>query len=530
MASRSSPRASSRLALSILIGGVLLAGCRDKAFPPGSAATDRIVVATGSDVATLDPQNSNDTQSDQAILMIYGGLLRLDDQLRVVPDLAESWSVGADGKTWTFRLRSGLRFDDGTPLDATTVQRSFARALDTVRPNLCRTLFAMIDRVDVIDALTVRFVNRYPFRAFDRTLAHMAASILNPTIIGRYGKQLGRSADAVSGAGPYKLASWQRDQEIVLERNAAYWGRQGRTATISYRAIPESTSRMAALEAGDVDVNSLLLPTDIDRFAGRSDIRVVSTPSIMSRAVLFNCRRWAYTDRRVRQALSHAIDRSAITTSLFRGMASLPTGPLAPGVAGYADLGAISYDPARAKSLLADAGLPQGFKTRLWTSPRFPHGVETAEAVAAQLATVGIQASIEVVDWVTYVTKWRGVKPEDNPMDLFIGGFAASTAEADWSLRPRFLTQPTNQTNYGFYSNAEFDDVIVRAMQEMNESKQRALYRRAQEIVYLEDPAAVWLYNIDFPIGVRQTVRDLTLSPLGLVTLEKSSKIANDPR
>ena len=130
--------------------------------------------------------------------------------------------------------------------------------------------------------------------------------------------------------------------------------------------------------------------------------------------------------------------------------------------------------------------------------------------------------SIETVDWVTYVTKWRGVKAPDNPMDLLFSGFAASTAEADWSLRPRFLTQATNQTNYGFYSNAEFDDVVVRAMQETDEARQQALYRRAQEIVYREDPAAVWLYDIDFVIGARRAVRNLTLSPLGLVTLEKA--------
>ena len=228
MGSKFSQRPGRRLALAIFLGGLTAACGRTDQASADLAPRDEIVVATPSDVPTLDPQNSNDTQSDQVILMVYAGLLRLDDHLRVTPDLAESWTTSPDGKTWTFHLRPGLQFDDGTPLDATTVQRSFARALDPAQPNLCRTLFAMIDRVEVVDARTVRFVNRYPFRAFDRTLAHMAASILNPVFIERFGRQLGRSAAAVSGAGPYRLVSWQRDQEIVLEANRRYWGAQGR--------------------------------------------------------------------------------------------------------------------------------------------------------------------------------------------------------------------------------------------------------------------------------------------------------------
>ena len=381
----------------------------------------------------------------------------------------------------------------------------------------------MIERIEVVDARTVRFVTAYPFRAFERTMAHVSASILNPRMVERYGKSLGRSVEATSGSGPYRIVNWLRDQEVVLERNPRYWGPMGPTRTVVYRVIPEATSRALALEVGDADVITNVLPSDLKRFAAIPDLRVIRTPSIVARVFMFNCKRWPFTDRRVRQAISYALDRQVVA-DLFSGFATVSRGPLSPPVDGYANLGEIPYDPQRARTLLADAGLAGGFKTRIWTTPRYAFGVEMAEAVAAQLKKVGIQTSIEVVDPITFITRWRGVPPEDNPMEMFIMGIAARTAEADWSLRPHFLTQPTNENNYGYYSNAEFDDVIVRAMRERDPGMRQQLYRRAQEIVYLEDPAAVWLFDQDYAVAARRTVRGLTVSPLGIVTLEKAAK------
>lgn len=499
-------------------------GCgRDGPAPSGGARPDTLILATPADAITLDPHNANDVQSDQVIAMVHAGLVKFDVRLNIVGNLAEEWSLSPDGKVWSFRLRSGLHFDDGTPIDAAAVKASFTHLLDPALKNVGASLFAMIDRIEVADQRTVRFVTAYPFRAFERTMAHVSGSILDVRALERYGKSFGRSAQTTSGVGPYRVARWIRDHEIVLERNANYWGPKPPTGTIVYRMVPEPAARALALEVDDVDVITNVLPSDLKRLASMPTLQVIRTPSIVGRVFMFNCRRWPYTDRRVRQAIIYAIDRRPIA-DMFSGFAAVSRGPLTPPVDGYVDLGEIPFDPQRARALLAEAGLAGGFKTGVWTTRRYTFGVEMAEAVAAQLRRVGIQASIEVVEPGTYISRYRGVPPEDNPMEIFILGIAARTAEADWSLRPHFLTQPTNENNYGYYSNAEFDDVIVRAMRENDTGMRKTLYRRAQEIVYLEDPAAAWLNDQDYAVAARRAVMDLTVSPLGIVTLEKATR------
>ena len=157
------------------------------------------------------------------------------------------------------------------------------------------------------------------------------------------------------------------------------------------------------------------------------------------------------------------------------------------------------------------------------TTARYILGVELTEAIAAQLAEVGIRADIDVIEWGSFITTYRGLLPEDNPMEMFIWGAGASTADADWGLRPLFFTHPTNENDYGYYSNAEFDEAITAAMRETNTEERQALYRRAQEILYHEDPGAVWLFDLLFVIATRAGVEDVSQSPLGVVTFEKAT-------
>jgi peptide/nickel transport system substrate-binding protein len=145
-------------------------------------------------------------------------------------------------------------------------------------------------------------------------------------------------------------------------------------------------------------------------------------------------------------------------------------------------------------------------------------GVELAEAVAAQLKQVGIDASIEVLEWGTIRQSWGGLTPEQDTQEIFIMGAGASSGDADWGLRPIFRSSATNDNNYGFYANREFDDLVERAMREVDFAKRDALYRRAQEIVYLEDPGAIWLYDHYHIVATRRQVRNITTSSLGTVT------------
>lgn len=516
------PRTAAFVALLALAAAGIGCGGGGGQAPEATAPRDTLVFSAPADATTLDPHNTTDTESDQVIGMVFEGLLGFDDQMKIVGRLAERWNVEADGVTWTFHLRRGVIFHDGTPFNAEAVRASFARVLDPAQKHKRLSLFVMLDRVEVVDEFTVRLITKYPFGAFEPTIAHISSTILSPAAIARHGAAFGTTAEATVGTGPYRVVSWTRDQELVLERVESHWRVQAPTRRIVYRPIPEGAARVLALEAGDVDVISRVPPPELARLGASPDITVTKTVSIGSQQFRFNVTRPPLNDRRVRQAISLAIDRRAIVEQLVNGFATPSTSALTPIMRGYAPIGEITRDLVKARQLLAEAGHPNGFPLKIATTPRYPMGVELAEAIAAQLKEVGIVSSIQVYDWATMVQFWAGLPPEKNPQELFIMGAGASTADADWGLRPIFQTAPTNENNYGYYSNAEFDEVIAAAMRETDATRRQALYRRAQEIVYLEDPGAVWVYDNYYVIASRRGVSDLSPSALGVVTFERA--------
>jgi peptide/nickel transport system substrate-binding protein len=502
---------------------VTATACGSATPPPAAPAfRDQLIFAAPADATTLDPHNTTDTESDQVTMMIYEPLIAFDDAMRIVPRLAERWNVEPDGVTWTFHLRPGVTFHDGAPLDAEAVRLNFMRVLDPVANHKRLSLFSMIDRVEVVNPLTVRIVTKYPFGAFEPTIAHVSSAIVSPVVARAKGAAFGSAADAVSGTGPYRVTSWKKDQEIVLERFDGYWGTKGVTRHIVYRPIPEAAARVLALESGDVDVISRIPATDIPRLEAHPRVTVQKLPGVGAQQFRFNVSKKPFTDPRVRQAVSYAIDRKAIVTNLVASFARPSTSALTSIMRGYTNLGEIPYDPDRARQLLREAGYPNGFATTIATTPRYPMGVELAEAVASDLKKVGIRATIEVYDWATMVQFWAGLPPEKNPQQIFIMGAGASTADADWGLRPIFKTARTNENNYGYYSNAEFDRVIEAAMRETDVAKRQALYTRAQQIVYLEDPGAVWLFDTLYSVAARTAVTGLRPMALGVVTFERA--------
>jgi len=516
------PRTATVVALLALAAAGIGCGGGGRQSPEATAPRDTLVFSAPADATTLDPHNTTDTESDQVIGMVFEGLLGFDDQMKIVGRLAERWHVEPDGITWTFHLRRGVMFHDGTPFNAEAVRASFARVLDPAQKHKRLSLFVMLDRVEAVDEFTVRFVTKYAFGAFEPTIAHISSTILSPAAIAAHGAAFGTTAASTVGTGPYRVISWKRDQELVLERVEQHWRLTPPTRRIVYRPIPEGAARVLALEAGDVDVISRVPPPELDRLGASPAIAVTKTVSIGAQQFRFNVTKPPLNDRRVRRAISLAIDRRAIVDQLVKGFATPSTSALTPIMRGYAPLGEIARDLEKARQLLAEAGHPNGFPLKIATTPRYPMGVELAEAIAAQLRDVGIVSTIQVHDWATMVQFWAGLPPEKNPQELFIMGAGASTADADWGLRPIFQTAPTNENNYGYFSNAEFDDVITAAMRETDAARRQALYRRAQEIVYLEDPGAIWMYDNYYVIASRRGVSDLSPSALGVVTFERA--------
>ena len=488
---------------------------------------DTLVFAMNTDVQSLDPQIQNDTTSEQVVKMLYNTLLKFQDDGTVVGDLAESWSVSEDKLTWTFNLKQGVKFHNGKELTSADVKATFDRALNAEAGGLRTTeIIKMFTAVEAPDPYTVTITTDAPYGPMESLMCNMSLGIMDADYIEQYGLDLGTSAEGENGTGPFKVVSWERDQEIVVERFDDYFGTPAKLQTVVYTIIPEAASRVIALETGEVDVIDKPTDEDLARLeADTENYTVLRKPTISQRLFRFGCNDPIISNTKVRQAIVYAIDRQAIIDALFTGSAYPSTAPLAPVTFGYSDLGEIEQDLELAKSLLAEAGYPDGFDTKIVTTERYQNGIELAEIISQQLAEIGINAEIEVWEWSALSASWNGITADEFDQPIFIMGAGPSMRDADGGLRGLYTTSETglNDRNYGFYSNAEVDALIEQGMQETDQQKRVEIYKEAMEILYREDPVAFWLFDMYGLAITSSKVEGVTLSPISTITFENAT-------
>lgn len=488
---------------------------------------DTLVYALNTDVQSLDPQIQNDTTSEQVVKMLYNTLLKFEDDGTVVGDLAESWSVSEDKLTWTFNLKQGVKFHNGKELTSADVKATFDRALNAEAGGLRTTeIIKMFTAVEAPDPYTVTITTDGPYGPMESLMCNMSLGIMDADYIEQYGLDLGTSVEGENGTGPFKVVSWERDQEIVVERFDEYFGTPAKLQTVVYTVIPEAASRVIALETGEVDVIDKPTNEDLERLeADTENFTVLRKPTISQRLFRFGCNDPIISNTKVRQAIVYAIDRQAIIDALFTGSAYPSTAPLAPVTFGYSDLGEIEQDLELAKSLLAEAGYPDGFDTKIVTTERYQNGIELAEIISQQLAEIGINAKIEVWEWSALSASWNGITADEFDQPIFIMGAGPSMRDADGGLRGLYTTSETglNDRNYGFYSNAEVDALIEQGMQETDQQKRVEIYKEAMEILYREDPVAFWLFDMYGLAITSSKVEGVTLSPISTITFENAT-------
>lgn len=488
---------------------------------------DTLVFAMNTDVQSMDPQIQNDTTSEQVVKMLYNTLLKFEDDGTVVGDLAESWSVSEDKLTWTFNLKQGVKFHNGKELTSADVKATFDRALNAEAGGLRTTeIIKMFTAVEAPDPYTVTITTDAPYGPMESLMCNMSLGIMDADYIEQYGLDLGTSAEGENGTGPFKVVSWERDQEIVVERFDDYFGTPAKLQTVVYTIIPEAASRVIALETGEVDVIDKPTDEDLARLeADTENFTVLRKPTISQRLFRFGCNDPIISNTKVRQAIVYAIDRQAIIDALFTGSGYPSTAPLAPVTFGYSNLGEIEQDLELAKSLLAEAGYPDGFDTKIVTTERYQNGIELAEIISQQLAEIGINAEIEVWEWSALSASWNGITADEFDQPIFIMGAGPSMRDADGGLRGLYTTSETglNDRNYGFYSNAEVDALIEQGMQETDQQKRVEIYKEAMEILYREDPVAFWLFDMYGLAITSSKVEGVTLSPISTITFENAT-------
>jgi len=481
----------------------------------GRPATRTIRVAEATDAVTLDPAFAADRPSHTVIGHIFQRLVRYEydagsGRLNVVPELAQRIESSADARNWTVVLRAGQSFSDGSPVDAIAVKYSLERLLAPAIGSPYRPLLEPIERIEVLGPERLRIVTRVPYSSLVENLAAYQTAVVSRLAAGRVAlREFGRQP---VGSGPYQLSEWAVGRQVVLTRNERYAGRQPWADALVFRPIPEGSTRVVALEAGDVDVAMRVPPEAAARLEGREDVRLLRVPTTFQISFELNHRRKPFDDPRVRRALNLAVDRRAIVERVLLGAGFVPRGPAPRGVTYRAELREFPYDPEAARQLLTEAGYPQGFSTVLWVpSARYLKDVEVAQAVQAYLAAVGVRAEIRVWEWGAYVS---AIARPDKEAGMYLLGISIPTA--DWRFFRNLHSEAP--TNYSGYRNRDVDRLLEQARSATGEREKRDLYERVQRIVW-EDCPYLFLYDQVLLVGVRRGLEGVRILPIETIDL-----------
>lgn len=448
----------------------------------------RLIIGAPADVVTLDPVDGGGTVSTQVKRLIYDGLVSFTPDLEVLPDLAESWE--ADGIEWVFTLRQGVVFHDGTPFTAEAVKQHFDRLL-TGETQRSSDWVSILESVEVVDDHTVRFVTQFVDSAFLQRLASDSGPIPSPAV------EPGTLERNPVGTGPFRFVEWVPDTRVVVERNPDFWGDEPYLDEVEFRPIPEAGARVIALQAGDVHVAAQIPPELVETLETDPAFELDIQDTVRQLWIGMHNLKEPFTDQRVRMAMNLAVDMESIAENIYGGLAvPLPSG-LPNTAAGYADLPNLGYDPDRARTLLEEAGLPDGFTTEVvGTRGRYLKDFELQQAVIQQLREVGIVAELESVEFSQYIDL---VRQDTLTSDLVVWQDAWSGVIATEILRQRYHCDAfrPNGINLAGYCNEDFSALVDEAQVTLDDAGRSDLLRQAQEILQQDAPSI-------FGVAVRQ--------------------------
>ncbi len=456
-----------------------------------------LVVGLVAEPVNLDPAQVTDLNSNRVGRRIVETLVTMpDEKTEVIPGLAESWTISKDGLQYTFKLRKGITFHDGTPLNAAAVKFSIERQFNPEHPAyklgkypFANYFFGNVKAVEPLSDDRVAFLLKEPRASFLAVLTAAAASIVSPAAAMKSG--LDYPSKPV-GTGPFKFASWERGQRVVLEKNPSYWKGPVKYDRVVFRPIVEDQARLTELLTGQLDL-IVGVPADfVGQLEGNPKVGVLKQTGVHVWYLGINNQKKPFDDRRVRQALNYAVDKDAIVRDVLKGTGTPSKGPVMPNTWGAEPaLRAYPYDPARAKKLLAEAGYPNGFSTTLWV-PESGSGMQSPVAMStviqSNLKNVGINVALQTMEWGAYLAKLRSKE-----QDLFALSWMAGMEDPDMVMYPLLHSSQwtPNGPNRALYKNEQFDKLLSEARLTTDQGKRAALYRQAQKILIDDAP---WVF------------------------------------
>jgi peptide/nickel transport system substrate-binding protein len=519
-------------------------------------AKDTIVFATESEPTFLDPALVSDGPSLRVADQITEGLVTVrPGTTKIVPDLATSWKGSNGGRTWTFTLRTGVRFHDGTAFNAQAVCFNFNRWYNfppAIQPDSVAyyyyTVFGgyrkpgkgivsdpLYRSCQAVKASTVRINLRRPSASFIAALSLPSLSMQSPTALKKYKADAGTlSADGVfrpsgtyaterpTGTGPFKFKSWKIGDKLVLERNDAYWGRKAKLKQVILRAIPDNAARLQALQSGEIDGYNLVEPQDIPTIKRNSGLKIIDRPAFNVGYVTINSAKPPMNRLIVRQAVAHGLDREAVVKSFYGGRGQVATQFMPPQLFGWAkDVKKYPYNPERSKQLLQQAGLTLPVEIEFWYPTDISRGYmpdpqRNFQAFAASLENSGFKVVAKSAPWrPDYVARVQA----GNAGHLNLIGWTGDFGDPDNFIGTFFRTP---QNTWGPI-NPKIHAILNAALRETDLERRTLLYQQANRLIMANLPGVPYVHTKP-ALGFKKSVLGYVASPIELEPFAPVSK------
>lgn len=490
----------------------------------------KLVIGRANDSVSLDPSYTTDVDSFKVTVNVLETLVKCEKEgNQILPCLAESWNSSEDGLTWVFKLRQGIRFHDGTALNADAVVFNFHRWMYTNNTYHDGTFIywnyifggypGLVESVTRLSDYSVEIKLNKPYAPFLNALTMPAFGISSPEAIIKY---KGYLYEHPVGTGPFIFMRWERNNSIILVRNDDYWNGAAKINEVEFRVIPSSKNRLEELRTGMIHIADHLSPDDVAEIKYDSNLYLNMRPSFNVGYLAMNNEDYPFSKREVRVAINHAIDKEKLINDVFDNLAKPAATYMPPFLWGYNEnLEPYEYDPEKASQYLAEAGFPDGFKTTLWVmdSAReyFPKPLQVAEFIRENLLKVNIDAEIKVFNMDEYL---RRIHSGEHEMALI--GWTGDYADPDNFLYTMLASEnakPGLAGNYSFYKSKETDQLLAQARQTTNMVFRRSLYRSLQEIVNYDAPSVPLVHTMPI-LASRLSVKGYTPHMTGVESLE----------
>ena len=476
----------------------------EPSVPEGASVSQKtdVTAAMSVDFMTMDPMDTSDTLSGGVQRLIMDGLFGFDDEMKIIPLLAESYEANEDATEYVIHLRQGISFSDGTPLNAEAAKANFDRWGDK-ELGLKRTtlLCNVLKSTEAVDEYTVKVTLTEPFGAFVATLAHPACVLMSPQVI-EQGKEA--CAERPVGTGQYLFKEWIAGDHTTVTLNKDWWGYDPEICggkalaepdagfqSITFRPVGENASRVAMLQSGEADFIWPVPTESMETLAADENVYVGADEGIVVRYMFMNTQKAPFNDVRVRQAMNYAIDKDAYIAVVKNGLASKATSILGPATQHYKGNEPYAYDLEKARKLLADAGYPDGFETSLICTTT-TSDLKQCEFIQQQLAQAGITVNINSMEKAIVSEKVESAEGPGSEVEveMYMSGWSSSTGDADWGIRPVLAkeSEPPKSYNISYFENDEMDGCLKAALETADEEKRAELYAQAQDIIWEECP------------------------------------------